>query len=288
MTIIAKADVIATCGLSSTDLTSLGISDSDILQHIYEAESEVQYLCNTCFLQNDSALLSASEGSANSLTTTGAFTGKTYAGYFVYIYSGTGSGQWNQVSSHTNDVLTLTYNFTTVPNNTSKYYVVYAPYCLNLDDNFNPLFSRSIDGNGQRWYCLPRFPILQINTLSIAGVSVTPSSLYQYKWTSKIQLSNTSESSFFYNDYPQRIAINYFYGVYNVPMIVKRAMAVIASMRTLTQQMGGTWNTPANFSLPEMSGSIGQASVNINATAERLKSDWEYLSVRLPKYDVVA
>ncbi len=66
----------------------------------------------------------ADSGTATTLTDTGAFTGDSYAGKLLYISSGTGSGQYRLIQSHTDDVLTVVGRFTTSPDGTSVYAVM--------------------------------------------------------------------------------------------------------------------------------------------------------------------
>lgn len=82
----------------------------------------VYRVCNDKF-----AVLKANADSVgnNSLTDTGAFTGLSLAGYYVYIYSSTlGKHQVRQILSHTDNALTLTANWTVNPTGTITYRIV--------------------------------------------------------------------------------------------------------------------------------------------------------------------
>ena len=67
----------------------------------------------------------ADSGTATTLTDSGAFTGDSYAGYLLYISSGTGAGQYRLIWSHTDDVLTTVGRFATSPAADSVY-VIYG------------------------------------------------------------------------------------------------------------------------------------------------------------------
>lgn len=82
----------------------------------------VYRVCNDKF-----AVLKATADSVgnNTLTDTGAFTGLTLTGYYVYIYSSTlGKHQVRQILSHTDNALTLTANWTVNPTGTIVYRIV--------------------------------------------------------------------------------------------------------------------------------------------------------------------
>ena len=68
----------------------------------------------------------ATSGAVGSLTNTGkSWTTNAYAGRAVWIHTGTGAGQLRRIASNTATVLTVSHNFTTAPDSTSQYVVLY-------------------------------------------------------------------------------------------------------------------------------------------------------------------
>lgn len=97
------------------------LTDAIIEEYIRQSEGRIDGLMQTTF-RTVSTSGTASDGAVGSLTDTGeAWTINTYADYSVLIWSGTGAGQIRVIASNTADVLTVTDDFTTAPDATSKY-----------------------------------------------------------------------------------------------------------------------------------------------------------------------
>lgn len=286
MTLVTVDEVQGSAGLSDTDLTSLGITDNQILEHIYDAQDEIQDFCNTAFLDNESALITATSGTTTSITATGEFAGDSYADHFVYILAGTGAGQWNQIVSHTDDTLTLLDTYTTAPDSTSTFYVVYAPYTDSQGGYFNPRWSDTIDGTGTNVLYLKRRPLLELISLTIDSTSVDTDDVFKYKHVGRLVLSTDASKTKFDVVTPQLVTLTYYMGQYRTSRHVKNAIKVLAAIRLLIQQIGGTYDDVSTFSLPEVNGTIGQAYVNIRETVTGLQQEWKRLEVKLPKHSI--
>jgi hypothetical protein len=126
---------------------------------------------------------------------------------------------------------------------------------------------------------LPYYPVKKIETLAIGytPTTVTPSNLYLWEKTGKIQLKSTAEASLFSATYPQEVDITYWYGVDHLPQDIKRLVELHTAFQILGQQMGGTFDDPSSVSLPEATVTVGQAYINIRSSLETLKEEYTEL-----------
>ena len=124
---------------------------------------------------------------------------------------------------------------------------------------------------------LEKCPVIQVNTLTIDGVSVDPSNIQIYKESGLIKLKNTSSvGEFTYGE--ETIEINYYwgeipeyqYGEFDIPIEIKTYCALVTAVAALVTQMGGTFDDLSTFSIPNVSGTVGQAYINIEGTVKRL------------------
>lgn len=283
--IASLTDVKRVAGLDDAALADIGITDAQITEHIYDAEAWIERECQTTFLTDQVSNLTATAATNSTISvSTATWVTNTYANYFVYIISGTGAGQWRRIVSNTGTQLTITPNWTTNPSTDSVFSIVYAIYTASLDSKCHPYQSITVDGNGLDNYFIPKFPLLKLDSLTINSTSVTPTNVYQYNDMGKLQLKNSAEKTIFDSSNPQLVSINYWYGVYPTPRIVKRAVATFAAMSVLAQQIGGTFNDVSSFTLPEISGSTGEPYMNIRETIVRLQAQLDDLLPLLPKY----
>lgn len=244
------------------------ISDSDISTHITFAENYVNEYTGTVFWSiEDSG--TASAGGASTLTdSTKTWTTNQYQGYTVWVYGGTGSGQYRVISSNTSTQLTATVAWTTTPDATSTYRIVppsNPTVKLGVSTNYMLL-----DGTGTNTMFLDYYPIQNVRSLTIDGTSVDVADLAIYAQAGRITLKSTADVSVFsIRDY-QLVQIDYFYGVYPIPTIITHFTAICAGISALVQQQGGTYKDFNSIQLPELSGNVGEVDRKIRGTIDSL------------------
>jgi len=275
------SEVRAVIGVTDTSV----ISDATITQAIQFAEDEIDRLTFTTYYPVEISG-TATAGAATTITDSSkTWTTNAYAGYAVYIYSGTGKGQIREIVSNTATALTVA-TWATNPDATSKYIITY----LNKQ-------TLTIDGTGSYAILLQDYPIVQVDSLEIEGTAIDSDDYVVYSETGKIVLKNTASQTYFTqpiaNLYPQEIEITYHWGVLpelkrgsiSLNRVIKRATCLIAGLQCFTYQMGGTYDDLSTFSLPEFSGSIGQAYVNIKGVIDSLQKELEeFKKLYLGKY----
>jgi hypothetical protein len=276
---ITSNDVYRAAGISSSV-----IPITDIDSQIQEAENIICYETKNIYWKHELDAQLASSGDTtlgvSTITKTAAgWTVNAYADMFIWVYSGTGSGQIRKIVSNTATIITVDRVWATVPDNTSYFRVFYVP------PNFNPYYSPDnnpgdvpLDGNDLGYYYLPKYPVQKIESLSIQSTAVTVSTgIYLWNKTGRIQLKSGAEYGRFTSNPPQGINISYWYGVDGLPYEIKRLCELHCSIQVLGQQMGGTYNAPGSVSLPEMTVSVGQQYINIRSTLETLKEEYNEL-----------
>ena len=270
---ISVAETRLIVGVTDTAI----LSDAVIEQAIKFAEDEVDRLTQTTYYPvEDSG--TATAGAATTITDSAkVWDDDGYIGYAVYIYKGTGIGQIREITDNDSTSLTVA-TWTTNPDATSKYIITY----LNNE-------TITIDGTGTDTILVPDYPIVQVDSIKINAVTIDSDNYYIYKDTGKIILKNTASSVVFTapedNTRRQLIVIDYHWGVLpenrrssiSMPGRIKRFCGVIASLQALTYQMGGTYDDLSTFSLPEFSGTIGQAYINIKGTLDALSNELKTL-----------
>jgi hypothetical protein len=134
------------------------------------------------------------------------------------------------------------------------------------------------DGNDMDTLMLRHFPLLTVTSLTVQGTSVTTTYIHVYtgiEGAGMIKLDTDAEKKTFEIKDPRGIVITYTYGYASVPTIIKRACMNIAGRMALAQQIGGTYDDLATFAIGELSGSIGQAYINIREAWGRLQDEWK-------------
>ena len=250
--------------------TDAPIEDDVIQEFIYDAEEEIEDIYKTHF-GNVEDNGTASSGTVNTLvdstktwlTATEEKPVTNFAGYVLWIYGGTGAGQYREIGSNDNTTLTVTENFDTAPDATSLYRITKLAY---LDE--------VVDGTGTDTMFTRKQPLINVNYLKNNDIEVTIDSLWIYPTQAKIVAgSNTCEINSFSDAYPQLTEIKYVYGVYPLPRIIKRLCIILAAMRALTAQIAGTYDDFANVSLPHMSASKGEPYLNIQASLNYMQGE---------------
>lgn len=272
------------CSISEVR-NSLGVSDTSIIsdavieQAIEFAEDEIDRLTYSTYYpvidKGTATTVSTTSLTDSSKTGVSAWVADEYIGYAVYIYTGTGAGQIREITDNTTNSLTVA-TWTTTPDTTSKYIITY----LNKQ-------TVTIDGSGGYEILLRDYPIVQIDSLKIEDTTIDSDDYVVYNNTGKLVLKDTASKAYFtkpiQNTYRKQIEVTYHWGVLpefkrsniDINRVIKRATCLIASLQCLSYQMGGTYDDLSTFSLPEFSGSIGQAYVNIKGVVDVLTKELE-------------
>lgn len=267
------AKVYATSGISSTQ-----VSEANVNEFIEDACDEIDRLCNTTFwvLENSGT---ASAGASTTLTDSGiGWTADAYIGSYVWVYGGTGIGQIREITDNTTEILTVDRAWDTNPDSTSTYRI------LATNPNTDPYISELTDGTGTDLYYLNYVPLLILEAVTIDSTSVTPSYLYQYKNEGKLMMKDDAEVTTFKDNDPQTVDLDYWYGVYPIPRIVERYCTIVAALRALSAQIGGTFDDVTSFSVPHMTGSLGEPYTNIRETMKQLREERDRIKISLPIY----
>lgn len=273
---VSTTDVYRTSGLSSSN-----VSVVDVSNHILEAEVFVCRLTKNIYYKTNLNKQVSTSSTNNTLVLTGAgWTVNDWANQYVYIQSGTGIGQYRQIISNTADTLTVDRDWTVNPPASSQFKIFYVP------TDFNPRQTGVYDGNNKSNYFLPYYPLTSLETLTINGVNVTTSNVYQYPVTGKLELKPGAEASLFLRVYPQQVLANYWYGVDNFPYDVKRLAELRAAIQTLSQLLGSKFDILNSINLPEMNISVGQPHTNIKETVNMLQKEFDTLVQQIKIYPV--
>lgn len=244
--------------------TGAPITDATIKEFILDAEEEIEDIYNTKFGNIESSATAAS-GTTTTITVTGTpYTTDQYVGYVVWVHTGTNSGEYREITSNTDNDLTVSPAFTSAIDNTSQFRITKLGYKSQIKD-----------GDGTDIFFVQFQPLIKLNLLSINSVTVTPSFVYQYNDSGKLILGTTDvEVNKFSDTRKQLIDLSYIYGVYPMPRIIKRLCVVLAGIRTLTSQIAGTYDDFTNVSLPGgLTASKGEPYTNIREAVVNLQGE---------------
>jgi len=267
MSYVTVQDVYRTSGLREQV-----ISYADVLEHIKVAENDICRITKNIYWLAKLNSANVSSATDNTVTVDDAgWVAEDYSNNYVYIYSGTGTGQIRKIITNTDDKITVDRDWITNPDSTSYFKIFYVP------EQFNPFREDIFDGNGMSYIYLPYYPVKVVELISIDDNEITD----YYKWekTGRIQLKGLK----FTPSNPQNVLINYWYGVDFLPFEVKRLVELKAALQIMGQQMGGTFDVPSTVSLPDASLSIGQAYINIKSSMDELHKEYEYLLSKVVK-----
>lgn len=268
---VTTTEVYRTSGITATE-----ISVVDVTNQITKAETIICRMMKNIYWKMNFDAQIVTGSSNNTIDAAGSsFTISALVGQYVWIYSGTGSGQLRKITGNTATQVTVDRNWLVNPTSGAQFKIFYVP------SDFSPFVEDTYDGNGLRYFFVPYYPVKVVESLAIVtpsgSVSVTPSNLYLWEKTGKLQFKTTAEASIFGNAYPQEVDISYWYGVDNLPQDIKRLVELHAAIQILAQQMGGTFDDPSSISLPEATVSVGQAYINIRSSLETLKEEYTEL-----------
>ena len=241
---------------SAIDFPATGapISDADITVFISESEEEIENIYKTKFGNVETSATAAS-GDATTITVAGTpYTADEFIGYVVWVYDGTNVGEYREITTNTDNDLTVSPAFSAAIDNTSVFRITKLGYQ-----------DETVDGSGIDTQFTNLQPLISLNALTIDSTSVTPSYVYQYGDSGRLLLGTGDvEVSYFADNEPQLVNMKYVYGVYPLPLIIKRLCVILAAMRTLTAQIAGTYDDFTNVSLPGgVTASKGEPYTNI-------------------------
>lgn len=244
--------------------TGAPIADEDILEFIIDSEEEIEEIYKTKFGNIESS--GTADGDFS--TTTFSDSSKTwtvdeYIGYVVWIYGGTGEGQYREITTNTASKLTVSPEFETTPDATSNYRITKLGYK-----------SQTLTGTGTDIMFVPYQLLVNLNALSSDDTTVTPSTVYTWP-SGKMQVGGPDcEITVFLDSRPLLIDLEYIYGVYPLPRIIKRLCIILAAMRTMVAQIAGTYDDFANVSLPGgISASKGEPYMNIQSSLNYMQGE---------------
>lgn len=146
------------------------------------------------------------------------------------------------------------------------------------------------DGDGTGDLILKNQPVNAVTALSITRdygtsyTSITTTALW-VKSGIRIALKPTAEATTFPAG-TNTVKVSYRHGI--VPDdSVKEIILLIAGMKVLAEQAGGTFNDPTSYELPEYSVSKGEPFTNIRETFFRLREQYEMALASYPPWPTV-
>lgn len=121
-------------------------------------------------------------------------------------------------------------------------------------------------------------PILGVTTISL--LDKTNSVLSYFASTEYTFDATSGKFEFFDHDLyesPNYYDVTYTAGYASVPRKIKRATSILAAMKILISQTGGTYDDITSYSLGGYSASLGEPWTNIEATYRKLEAEWQRL-----------
>lgn len=271
MAYVTSAEVLALAGITSTEV---GTTTVDAI--IQVAEAYVDKFTKTTYWSLQTSVTATSATDTTVVKTSAGWTADAYNNMYVWVYSGTGAGQVRKITDTTTDTLTVDEEWSTNPDDTSVIRICYV--------GRDPRRTEVRDGNNTDTMYLMHYPLVALESATVATTTVTPSYIYQYAHRGKLILGPSAEETYFKETYPQYHTFVYAYGVYQIPEEVKAYTQICAALSTLQTQMGGTHNIPSTYSLPEGSVTIGQAYINIKGTWDTLMKQKDYYEKTITRY----
>ena len=240
------------------------VSDTAWERFIRDATEEVERIYKTRFgWVDDSGTADGDFSTTTFSDSTKSWTVDQYDNYVVWVYGGTGAGQYREIVSNTDTKITISPAFDTVLDDTSMYKITHLGYKDQI-----------IDGTGTEEYFIEYQPLINLNELEIDNISITTTSLYIYNNSGKIVLSKDSEVKYFSDSTPQLIKIKYIYGLYPLPRQLKRLITILTAMRGVASKVSGSYIDFATISLPGgVSGNRGIPYINLQAGIRELEKE---------------
>ena len=245
--------------------TGAPITDEQIASFVVYSEEEIEDVYKTKFGSIEQNGTADGDYSTTTLSlTTLEMDVDDYIGYVLWIHAGTNSGEYRQISANTATKITVDTAFSAATDVTSQFRIVKLGYK-----------SQTVDGTGTDTMFVQYQPLISLNSLTIDDTSVTPAYVYQYNDSGKLVLGTSdAEVKYFSDTYPQLIDLEYIYGVYPLPKVIKRLCICLAGIRTLTSQIAGTYDDFTNVSLPGgLTASKGEPYTNIREAVATLQGE---------------
>lgn len=243
--------------------TNAPVSDADITVMIGYSEEEIEDIYKTNF-GNIDATGTATTGDDVTITVSGTpYTADEYIGYVVWVYAGTNVGEYREITTNTDNDLTVSPAFTADIDNTSEFRITKLGYK-----------DQTVDGSDSDTQFVEFQPLISLNALTIDSTEVTPSNVFQYKASGRLLLGVDAEVRRFSSSTPQLVNIKYVFGVYPMPQIIKRLCICLSGIRALTAQIAGTYDDFTNVSLPGgVTASKGEPYTNIREAVATLQGE---------------
>ncbi len=240
------------------------VSDDVIVEFIKYSETEVEELYNTKFGNiEDSGTADVTSTVSQLDDSSKSWASNLYDNYVIKIVSGTGSGQYREIVNTTPTGLSVSPDFDTAPDDTSVYKILKLGSVTSV-----------LDGNNHNFMFLKKQPLVKLNSLSIGGVDVTVSKVYEYQEEGRIVLSRDAEQTRFKNNELQNIELSYIYGVEKYPNIIKRLVILLSAMKVVASRVSGSYTDYATISLPGgLNASKGVPYINLQAGIREMKAE---------------
>lgn len=271
----STADVYRHAGIGSDVVSAVNVTE-----YIKEAEFDVDTITQTTYwkLAHSSTAVA---GSTANLTTTG-LTADEHIGNAIYLNSGYGNGQYRIITDNTVGTVTVDRNWTTVPTSTTTFQIFHC--------GTPPYSHGTTDGDGQVTMYTDEFPLVSLEGMRIAGTAITPSYVYQYKEEGQLTLKSSAEYTTFDASTRQSVNTRYWFGVKDeykndVPLLVRKYVAIVAALMTLIYQIGGTYDDVTVFKLGPMEGSLGEPYTNIREAVLKLTLERDRIQKKLAVYN---
>lgn len=267
------ADVYRHAGIGSDVVPS-----ANVIEFIQEAEVDVDAITQTTYwkLAHSST---ATGGAIGSVTTTG-LTADEHIGNVIKLTTGDGS-DYRMITDNSATVVTVDRDWTTTPTSTSTYQIFHC--------GTPPYKDETQDGDGQYTTYLEEFPLVSLESLTIDGTTITTDSVYQYADSGQITLKSSAEYTNF-KAAKQSVNAKYWFGVKDqykndVPLLVRKYVAIVATLMTLIYQIGGTYDDITLFKLGPMEGSLGEPYTNIREAVLKLTLERDRIVKKLAIYN---
>jgi len=240
------------------------IDDDSIQEFILQSEEEIEQIYHTNFgVVEDKGTADGDYATTTFSDSTKEWETDGYIGYVVWIYGGTGEGQYREITDNDAHKITVSPAFTITPDATSTYRITKLGYR-----------DETVDGTGTNTQFVTRQPLINLNALTIDSTDVTTSYVHQYNDSGRLILGTDAEASYFSDRDRQLVNMKYTYGVYPMPRIIKRLCICIAGIRTLIAQTAGTYDDFTSVGLPAgFSASKGEPYMNIKAGIDYLQGE---------------
>jgi len=238
------------------------VSTASIQRFINESTDEIENIMNTKFGSVGDSGTAFVSSSASVFDTNADWQTDLFEDWILWVYSGTGSGQYRNIESNTGQTAIVSPDFDVLPDLTSNYRILKLGFS-----------SAAIDGSGTKTFVTEEKPFVDLIRLKVDKTVVSASNVYQYP-SGKLIMKDGSQSSVFSNTYPQINDLIYVYGVYKMPKIIERLCICISGIKTLISQVAGTYDDFTTVSLPGgFNASKGEPYTNLKSALDSLQRE---------------